>query len=114
MIILGRDICGNLEISSRKEWLETNGIGGYAYGTVSGLHTRSYHSLLTAALEVPLRRVIMLSQLEETINYGNKRYVLSTNQYKQTVPAEGYLNMEEFRLDPFPVITYRLADLLLE
>jgi len=114
MIILGRDICGNLEISSRKEWLETNGIGGYAYSTVAGMHTRSYHSLLTAALEVPLCRVIMLSQMEETVIYGDKRYSLSTNQYRHAISPIGYLNIEEFRLDPFPVITYRLADLLLE
>ncbi|MBN1594776.1 glycogen debranching enzyme N-terminal domain-containing protein [candidate division FCPU426 bacterium] len=114
MIILGRDVCGNLEVSSRKEWLETNGIGGYAQGTVAGMHTRSYHSLLTVSLETPLRRVIMLSQLEETLQYGNKKYSLSTNQYRQAIAPLGYLNIEEFRLDPFPLITYRIADLLLE
>ncbi|MCD4813334.1 glycogen debranching enzyme N-terminal domain-containing protein [bacterium] len=114
MIILGRDICGNLEVSSRKEWLETNGIGGYAFGTVAGMHTRSYHSLLTASIEKPLCRVMMLSQLEEALIYGGKKYSLSTHHYLKAISPVGYLNIEEFRLDPYPVITYRIADLLLE
>lgn len=114
MIILGRDICGNLEVSSRKEWLETNGLGGYACGTVAGLHTRGYHSLLTVAVEIPLRRVVMLSQLEETLIHGGQKFPLSTIQYRNAISPRGYRNLEEFRLDLFPVYTYRLADLLLE
>jgi predicted glycogen debranching enzyme len=114
MINLGRDICGNLEVSSRKEWLETNGLGGYACGTVAGMHTRSYHTHLTASLEPPLHRVSMLSQLEEYVLYGGQKYYISTNHYRDTISPKGYLNLEEFRLDPFPIFTYRLADQLLE
>jgi predicted glycogen debranching enzyme len=114
MILFGRDLCGNLEVSSRKEWLETNGLGGYASGTVAGLHTRGYHSLLTVALEQPLRRVVMLSQLEETVTYGGQKFSLSTNQYRDALAPHGYRYLEEFRLDPFPTFTFRLADLLLE
>ncbi|MEW6516595.1 MAG: amylo-alpha-1,6-glucosidase [candidate division FCPU426 bacterium] len=114
MILLGRDICGNLEVSSRKEWLETNGLGGYASSTVAGMHTRGYHSLLTVALEQPLRRVVMLSQLEESVTYGGQKFSLSTNQYQDALNPQGYRYLEEFRLDPFPTFTFRLADLLLE
>lgn len=114
MILFGRDLCGNLEVASRKEWLETNGLGGYASGTVSGLHTRGYHSLLTVSIELPLRRVVMLSQLEETVTYGGQKYSLSTNQYRDALAPHGYRHLEEFRLDPFPTFTFRLADLLLE
>jgi len=114
MINLGRDICGNLEVSTRKEWLETNGLGGYACGTVAGMHTRSYHTLLAAALEPPLHRVTSLTQLEEYVLYGGQKYYISTNHYRDTVSPKGYLNLESFRLDPFPIFTYRLADQVLE
>lgn len=114
MISLGRDICINLENSSRKEWVETNGIGGYACGTVSGMPTRGYHSLLTAALNVPLNRVVMLSQLEETVTYRGRKYHLSTHQYSDVITPKGYLNIQSFRLEPFPIFTFRLDDQLLE
>lgn len=114
MISLGRDICGNLDVSSRKEWLETNGRGGYASGTVAGMNTRSYHALLVAPRQEPLGRISLLAQLEETVTLGGKKYSLSNNQYEDIVSPDGYLNMEEFRLDPFPVFLFRLADQLLE
>ncbi|MCK5219221.1 glycogen debranching enzyme family protein [bacterium] len=114
MISLGRNICTNLENSSRKEWVETNGIGGYACGTVSGMPTRGYHSLLTAALDVPLNRVVMLAQTEETVIYRGHKYHLSTYQYPDNITPQGYLNIESFRLEPFPIFTFRLADQLLE
>jgi len=114
MLRFGRDTCGNVELSSRKEWLETNGLGGYASGTVAGIHTRSYHAWLTAATQIPLRRMLMLSQLEEWVTYGGQKYALATNQYRGALNPQGYLNLEEFRLDPFPTWIYRLADQLLE
>lgn len=114
MITLGRDLCGQVEIASRQEWLETNGIGGYASGTVAGMHTRGYHALLVAPTQIPLRRLIMLSQLEEIVVYNGQKYPLSANQYRDAIMPQGYLYLEEFRLDPFPVFLYRLADLLLE
>jgi glycogen debranching enzyme len=50
MICFSKDICSSLEQSSRREWLETNGIGGFASSTITGLNTRRYHGLLVAAL----------------------------------------------------------------
>lgn len=114
MIAFGRDLCGEVELASRQEWLETNGIGGYASGTVAGLHTRSYHALLVAPMQVPLRRVVLLSQLEETVSFGRQTYPLSANQYRDAISPQGYLNLESFRLDPYPVFVYRLADLWVE
>ncbi|MDJ0589726.1 MAG: glycogen debranching enzyme N-terminal domain-containing protein [Pleurocapsa sp. MO_226.B13] len=61
-IKFGRDICSNLATSESKEWLITNGIGGYGAGTVSGLLTRRYHGLLIAALEPPVGRTLLLSK----------------------------------------------------
>ena len=64
MIILKKDICSDFERASSREWLETNGIGGYASSTVSGANTRRYHGLLVAATQPPLGRVVMLSKFE--------------------------------------------------
>ncbi len=61
-IEFGREICGNLDIAESREWLVTNGIGGYASGTVAGLLTRRYHGLLVAALKPPLGRTLMLAK----------------------------------------------------
>ncbi|MHC5924317.1 glycogen debranching enzyme N-terminal domain-containing protein [Nostoc sp.] len=62
---------GNLDIAESREWLVTNGIGGYASGTVAGLLTRRYHGLLVAASKPPLGRTLMLTKkLDETVLYG--------------------------------------------
>ena len=68
MIQFDQEICGDVEASSRREWLETNGIGGFASSTITGLNTRRYHGLLVAATKPPVGRVVMLSKLEETLS----------------------------------------------
>jgi len=60
-------ICRNLEAACRREWLETNGIGGYASSTIVGLNTRRYHGLLVAATKPPVGRMVLLSKIEETL-----------------------------------------------
>ena len=67
MIQFGKDTCGNLEAALGREWLETNGLGGFASSTIIGLNTRRYHGLLVAATKPPVGRVVMLSKLEETL-----------------------------------------------
>ncbi len=64
-IEFGREICGILASAESREWLVTNGIGGYASGTVAGLLTRRYHGLLMAALKPPLGRTLLLAKLDE-------------------------------------------------
>ena len=66
-IEFGREVCGDLSESEKREWLVTNGIGGFASGTVAGLPTRRYHGLLTASTTPPTGRVLLLSKLEETV-----------------------------------------------
>lgn len=85
------------EESSRREWLETNGLGGYASSTTSGLNTRRYHGLLVSAGRV------LLSKVEETLAVGARRYELSTNRYPGTLHPQGFAWLAEFRLDPYPV-----------
>src|SRR5438067_1074303 len=106
MIEFHKDILQNVESASSREWLETNGIGGFASSTVIGLNTRRYHGLLTAALYPPAGRVVLLSKLEESLVIDGQRHDLSANQYTGAIYPEGYSRLEEFRLDPFPICTY--------
>src|SRR5436305_12305680 len=77
---LSREICSSLEIAEQREWLVTNGIGGYASGTISGNLTRRYHGLLVAALHPPVARTQLVAKLEEDASYDGKDYSLATNR----------------------------------
>jgi predicted glycogen debranching enzyme len=111
VIRYGPEICQNLGEASKREWLETNGIGGFASSTIAGLNTRRYHGLLTAAFSPPCDRKVLLSKLEETLIVNGRRYELSCNQYPGVVHPQGYLYLREFRLDPFPVFLWRVEDI---
>ena len=115
-IEFGRDICGNLNTAESREWLITNGIGGYAAGTVAGILTRRYHGLLIAALKPPLGRTFMLAKLDETVRYNQRVYPLYANRwFDDIVDPYGYENIERFQLDgTIPVWTFACADALLQ
>jgi len=115
-IEFGREICGDLDIAEYREWLVTNGIGGYASGTVAGLLTRRYHGLLVAALNPPLGRTLLLTKLDETVFYGERTYALFTNRWADgTVNPHGYQHLEHFSLDgTTPIWRHACADALLE
>lgn len=114
MIIFDEKICGDIEGSTSREWLETNGIGGSASGTISGINTRRYHSLLTAATRPPLGRVTTVAKIEETVVLDGAAYELSSNHYPGTISPKGYELIASFRLDPYPVWTYSLPGIELE
>jgi len=116
LLDFGRGICGDLNISATKEWLVTNGIGGFASGTVGGLLTRRYHGLLIAALNPPLGRTLLVTKLDETASYGGHDYPLFANRWAgNIVNPEGFRNIERFHLEgTTPVWTFALADALLE
>jgi predicted glycogen debranching enzyme len=116
MIEFGREICGDLAQSTRREWLVTNGLGGYASGTVAGLPTRRYHGLLIAALRPPLGRTLLLTKLDETAVYNDHHYPLFTNRWANgLVEPSGFRHIERFRLEgTTPVWTFACADALLE
>src|SRR5207302_8373873 len=80
-IEFGREICGSLEIAEQREWLVTNGLGGYASGTVSGNLTRRYHGLLIAALHPPVGRTQLVAKLDEAATYDSANYPLATNRW---------------------------------
>ena len=101
-----RDVCTDLEAALQREWLETNGLGGFASSTIAGLNTRRYHALLTAATRPPVGRLCLLAKVEETFACGDERYELSANQYPGAVHPQGFRYLKEFRLDPFPIFVY--------
>src|SRR6266481_9234602 len=105
MINLDSSICGDLAQALDREWLETNGLGGFASSTITGLNTRRYHGLLVAATNPPIGRALLLSKLEETLVIGDNRYELSSNQYPGVIHPEGYRFLQSFRLDPYPIFT---------
>jgi predicted glycogen debranching enzyme len=115
-IAFGREICGNLDIAASREWLVTNGIGGYASGTVAGLLTRRYHGLLLAALQPPLGRTLMLTKLSEIVHYNHQVYPLSTDRWADgNVDPQGYRHIERFALEGMvPVWRFACGDALLE
>lgn len=109
MINFDSEICADFEAASSREWLETNGIGGFASATVSGANTRRYHGLLTAATRPPLGRVTMLSKFEETLIVEDERFELSANRYPNAIYPQGFKFLKSFRLAPFPVWTFEVA-----
>lgn len=113
---LGRGVCGNFERAVELEWLVTNGMGGYASGTVGDLNTRRYHGLLMAALSPPVERTLLVAKVDATVRYKEKTYHFSCNEFIDgTVSPHGYLHLESFFLDgTVPVWHYALADALIE
>jgi predicted glycogen debranching enzyme len=94
------------EESSRLEWLETNGLGGWASATVAGANTRRYHGLLVAATRPPVGRIVLLSKLDEQVTVDGASFELSSNQYPGAVHPRGFEHLVSFQRDVFPVFEY--------
>jgi predicted glycogen debranching enzyme len=114
MIELDQESCSDPEIALTREWLETNGIGGFSSSTIYGLNTRRYHGLLTAATQPPVGRLVLLSKFEEALTIDGRRYELSANQYPDVIHPQGYKYQTGFRLDPFPIFTYEVEGVRIE
>jgi predicted glycogen debranching enzyme len=114
--VLGRHVAGSWHAASRREWLVTNGLGGFAAGTVSGANTRRYHGMLIASFAPPVERLLVLAKLELSVRYLERRFELSANEYADgTVAPAGVVHIESFSLiDGVPTWHYALADALLE
>jgi len=91
------------------EWIETNGLGGYASSTASGMNTRRYHGLLVAATKPPVGRMVMLSKLDERLRVDGAWYDLATNQYPGAVHPRGVDHLVSFERSVFPVAEFRVA-----
>jgi predicted glycogen debranching enzyme len=115
-VSFGRAICGDLDAGLRREWLVTNGLGGYASGTLAGVATRRYHGYLVAAMQPPVARTVLVGALHETAIYGDRDYALSAHEFGDgTLSPRGYVYLQSFALDGMlPVWIYALGDALLE
>src|SRR2546427_10523026 len=100
MIRFGRELCNDLDAASEREWIVTNGIGGFASSTVIGANTRRYHGLLIASYEPPLDRHVLLAGIEEEIGIGGTAHELATNQYRDSISPAGYRNLASFSQSP--------------
>ncbi len=114
MIRFSQKECADPGFAGAREWLETNGRGGFASSTITGLNTRRYHGLLVAAAQPPMGRLLLLSKLEETVLIDGQPYEISANRYPGTIHPKGYEFLQEFRLDPFPTFLYKLDGFELE
>lgn len=113
---LGRNICNDFKLATAHEWFVTNGIGGFASGTVCDTNTRRYHGLLMAAFTPPVARTLLVAALDVIVRYGSNQYRLLTHEFADgTVDPHGYLHLESFHLDDgMPIWRYAFADALIE
>ena len=111
-------MCRNVQAGLDREWIVTNGLGGYASGSIAGATTRSYHGLLVAALIPPVERDVLVTKIDETIELPNKSVSkLGVNEYRDgTIDPQGYNFLETFSLEAdVPCFRYQLnEDLTLE
>ena len=103
----------NLENGLKREWLITNGMGGFASSTIIGAITRRYHGLLFAPLMPPAQRYLILSKVDESIQIENEKYDLYTNVGENYI-SQGYKFQESFEKDIFPIFKYNVAGVNIE
>lgn len=106
----------DLEAAIQHEWLVTNGIGGYASGTVTGINTRRYHGLLVAALEPPLGRAVMLAKVDEVASVAGQAFDLGANEFQpDVIHPQGYNLLDSVHLEgQVPVFSYHVGQSVLE
>lgn len=93
---------------SKLEWLETNGLGGYASGTLSGANTRRYHGMFVPAINPPVGRRVLLSKLEETVTIANQSYIVPCSEFANHIYDEGLPFLTRFSKDIFPQFEYQV------
>lgn len=105
MIEIDREITQDYARALGLEWLETNGLGGWAGTTVAGAHSRRDHGLLVAPAE-PAGRTVLLSRLDETLHMGGESFELSCNQFPGAIVPRGFEHLTAFRKDLFPIFEF--------
>ena len=116
MVFIGRETCDDLLVAGNREWLVTNGIGGYAMGALDSALDRGYHGLLIAALQPPVGRMLLAAKLDETAAYMGQDYPLFVNRWASgLVEPDGWRYVQSFELEGMvPLWTYAIADALIE
>ncbi len=106
-----KELLKDYNFSSHIEWLDTNGIGGYASSTIAGVNTRRYHGLLVAAMHPPVGKMVILSKLEEAIISDDVRHELSSNQYPGAIHPTGFTYLDKYNKDLFPEFNYKVGSI---
>jgi predicted glycogen debranching enzyme len=109
-ITLDEQTLSSIAVALQKEWLITNGLGGYASSTVLGINTRKYHGLLVGAFHPPGDRRVCLEKLDEELSIGNETHLLGANEFQNGIHPQGSLWLKEFSLMPFPRFLYVVND----
>jgi len=109
-LTLGRNVLSDVNEALGREWLVTNGLGGYASSTVLGINTRKYHGLLVAALNPPINRWVLLTKLDEELKIGTETYALGANEFHDVMHPEGHRFLSSFVLGPLPTFKYSVED----
>ncbi len=99
------------ETVARKEWLVTNGLGGFASSSLCGANTRRYHGVLVAALQPPGDRKVLVSKIEEKIIAAKEEFFPSTNAYPGAIHPQGYKHLKSFTRMPLPTSTFEQGGL---
>jgi predicted glycogen debranching enzyme len=113
-IRLGQDVLSDVNEALGREWLVTNGLGGYAASTVLGINTRKYHGLLVAALNPPINRWVILTKLDEELKIGTETYALGANEFRDVMYPEGHHFLSSFVLSPLPTYNYTVEGVALQ
>ena len=99
----------SLEDGLKREWIVTNGIGGYASSTIVGANTRKYHGLLVAPFTPPGNRYLILSKLDENVQIDRRNYGLYTNVCKNYI-SDGYKRITSFEKEYIPIFNYKVEN----
>jgi predicted glycogen debranching enzyme len=112
----GREVCGNLDAASEREWLVADGLGGYAMGTVGGLRTRRYHGLLVVATKPPGGRMLGLAALDAVLILGDRRIPLGVHEWASgAIDPTGHVHLESFELEHgLPRWRWTIGDVAIE
>jgi len=109
-ISLSQEMLSHFDDAIQKEWIITNGLGGYASSTVLDINTRKYHGLLVAAFHPPGGRRVCLAKLDEEIGIGRNTYPLGANEFQNGIFPQGHTFLREFTVSPFPKYVYAVKD----
>ena len=107
------DINDQIELGLNREWIITNGIGGYASSTLIGINTRRYHGLLVASLDVPGRRTLILSKVDEALEIDGVKYPFYSNMASNYV-TEGFRYLIDFKKEYIPIYTYNVHGVIVQ
>ena len=115
-IRFGSQVCGNLDAASAREWLVTDGLGGFAMGTVGGVRTRRYHGLLVVATQPPIGRQLGLAALDPVLVIDGQRHELTTREWSSgDVAPQGFRYLTSFELiEGVPRWRWQVGDVVLE